>query len=102
MQIHVPGTVGATKVQCVIRMDNSSDDIIADMALTQCKGAYDIFSGSFSLTTPGLYFYIMEGANIFVNTYSPSPEQMESFVEALYGEIPMAGESPVDIDPGPL
>ena len=51
---------------------------------------------------PYVHYNIMEGANTFVNTYSPSSEQMESFVEALYGEVPMVGESPVDIDPGPL
>ncbi len=51
---------------------------------------------------PYVHYNIMEGANTFVNTYSPSAEQMESFVEALYGEVPMSGVSPVDIDPGPL
>ncbi len=51
---------------------------------------------------PYVHYNIMDGANTFVNAYSPSREQMEAFVEALYGEIPMEGVSPVYLEPGLL
>ncbi len=51
---------------------------------------------------PYVHYNIMDGANTFVNAYSNSREQMEAFVEALYGEIPMAGVSPVYLEPGLL
>ncbi len=57
LHIHVPVTVGATAVQCLIRLDSSADEITADMALADRRGSYDIFKGTFSLKQPGLYFY---------------------------------------------
>ena len=57
LHVHIPTTVGATSVQCLIRLDGSSDEMVANMTLSECRGSYDIFSGSFSLQTPGLYFY---------------------------------------------
>ncbi len=57
LQIHVPSTVGATSVQCLIRLDSSAEEITAHMTLAERKGSYDIFSGNFSLKHPGLYFY---------------------------------------------
>ena len=57
LQIHVPTTVGATKVQCLIRLESSSQELTADMFPVEKRGSYDIFSGSFSLKEPGLYFY---------------------------------------------
>ena len=57
LQIHVPTTVGATAVQCLIRLDSSTDEITIEMTLAERRGSYDIFSGTFSLTEPGLYFY---------------------------------------------
>ena len=57
LQIHIPTTVGATSVQCLIRLESSADEITANMTLAERRGSYDIFSGTFSLKTPGLYFY---------------------------------------------
>ena len=57
LQIHIPSTVGATAVQCLIRPDSGPDEITANMTLAERRGAYDIFSGTFSLKQPGLYFY---------------------------------------------
>jgi len=57
LHIHVPTTVGATSVQCLIRLDSSTDELTAAMTLTERRDSYDIFSGTFSLSTPGLYFY---------------------------------------------
>ena len=51
---------------------------------------------------PYVHYNIMEGADTFVNAYSDCPDQMEAFVEALYGEIPMTGLSPVNLEPGLL
>ena len=55
--VHIPATVGATSVQCLIRPDGSNDEMVTNMALSERRGSYDIFSGSFALQNPGLYFY---------------------------------------------
>ena len=57
LNIHVPQTVGAVKVDCVLHMDGSHDEQIVTMLPTQHIGAYTVFSGSFSLANTGLYFY---------------------------------------------
>lgn len=68
LHIHVPTTVGATAVQCLIRLDSSTEEMIANMTLSERKGSYDIFRGTFSLKEPGLYFYyfrVMTPGNAF-------------------------------------
>lgn len=55
-----------------------------------------------SMGYPYVHYNIMESADTFINAYNDSPEQMKSFVAALFGEIPLMGESPVDLDPGPI
>ncbi len=55
-----------------------------------------------SMGYPYVHYNIMESADTFVNAYSDDPEQMKAFVAALYGEIPMVGISPVELDPGPI
>ena len=52
-----------------------------------------------SLGYPYLHFDAMSGAETFVNIYSDAPIVQESFVKALYGEIPFEGVSPVDLTP---
>lgn len=55
-----------------------------------------------SMGYPYVHYNIMESADTFVNAYNDDPEQMKAFVAALYGEIPMMGISPVELDPGPI
>ena len=57
LHVHVPATVGAGAVQCLIRLDSSTDEMCADMILAEHRGSYDIFRGSFAFKQPGLYFY---------------------------------------------
>ncbi len=52
-----------------------------------------------SMGYPHLHFEIMGNAETFINTYGKSPELMEAFVEAVFGEIPIVGESPVQLYP---
>jgi len=48
---------------------------------------------------PYVHYDTMEAAPAFVNAYSPSPEAMEAFVQAIFGEIEMLGNSPVLLTP---
>lgn len=48
---------------------------------------------------PLLHFFPMGGANTFINAYSESPESMQAFVEAIFGEIPSIGKSPIKLYP---
>ena len=42
---------------------------------------------------------IMDNANAFVNLYGNSPQLLQAFVEAIFGEIPFVGKSPVNLKP---
>ncbi len=57
MNIHIPQSVEATQVTCLLKYDSGQDAQSIPMYLTERKGAYEIFSGSFSIPYPGLYFY---------------------------------------------
>ena len=57
LHIHIPETVGATKVACLLQKEDGTPAAEVTMTRQDAKGAYDIFSGSFSLDTRGLYFY---------------------------------------------
>ena len=58
LNIHIPATVLATKVTCLIKLDDSATTgQIVTMEKTANKGPYEIWSGSFSLANTGLYFY---------------------------------------------
>ncbi len=48
---------------------------------------------------PYVHHDAMQGANTFINIYSTDDESQKAFVKALYGEIPFAGTSPIDIEP---
>ncbi len=48
---------------------------------------------------PHMHFELLGNADAFINAYGASPELMEAFVEAIFGEIPMVGESPVKLYP---
>ena len=57
LNVHVPANVGAQKMECVIRCDQTGAEQIVTMLPSEAKGAYVIFTGSFQLTERGLYFY---------------------------------------------
>ena len=57
LNVHVPQNVGAWKVDCVIRMEETGEETIVTLLPTEAKGPYMVFSGSFSLAERGLYFY---------------------------------------------
>ena len=48
---------------------------------------------------PHMHFELMGNADTFINAYGTSPELMEAFVEAIFGEIPIVGKSPVKLYP---
>lgn len=48
---------------------------------------------------PYIHYDSMENADTFINAYSPAPENMEAFVQAILGEIHLSGKSPVKIIP---
>ena len=57
LNVHVPQNVGALKVDCVIRMEETGTEAIVTLLPSATVGAYVVFSGSFSLAERGLYFY---------------------------------------------
>ena len=57
LHIHIPCSVGAVKVECMITLDDGSSGCVAILEKESTEGAYDIFAGNFSLSVPGLYFY---------------------------------------------
>ena len=52
-----------------------------------------------SLGYPHMHFEILGNADTFINTYGRSPELMEAFVAGIFGEIPIVGNSPVQLYP---
>lgn len=52
-----------------------------------------------STGSPYLEHDIMDNANAFVNLYGTSPALFQAFVEAIFGEIPFMGKSPVNLKP---
>lgn len=48
---------------------------------------------------PYIHYDTMENADTFINAYWPAPENIEAFVQAIFGEIPITGKSPVKIIP---
>ncbi len=57
LHIHIPASVQATAVSCVISYEYGEISQIVVMPYKMKKGAYDIFQGKFTLSQPGLYFY---------------------------------------------
>lgn len=57
LSIHIPKTVEATCVTCLLKYDSGQEAQNIPLYLSQRKGAYEVFSGSFSIPFPGLYFY---------------------------------------------
>ncbi len=48
---------------------------------------------------PHLHHEVMANAETFLNAYGTSPDLMEASVEAIFGEIPIVGKSPVKLIP---
>ncbi len=48
---------------------------------------------------PYVHYDSMENADAFINAYNVAPESMEAFVEAIFGEIEIVGNSPVLLTP---
>ena len=57
LNIHVPASVGALKVECLIHCDSTQEEQSVTLAAKEVKGAYVVFTGSFQLAKTGLYFY---------------------------------------------
>ena len=57
LTIHIPATVGAFRVECVISHEDGSHAMTVPLSLAQEQGWYQHFRGSFSFAQPGLYFY---------------------------------------------
>ena len=57
LKIHVPSTVQATAVHCIIQHPDGSHAMTVPMTFQMKKGAYEIFGGKFSFSETGLYFY---------------------------------------------
>ena len=57
LNIHIPSSVRATQVLCIINHEYGALAKEVTLEPVMKKGAYDIFRGSFSIASPGLYFY---------------------------------------------
>ena len=55
--VHVPASVGAVAVRCLLRREDSGEEIAVELGKAESEGAYEYFRGSFSLKDRGLYFY---------------------------------------------
>ena len=57
LHIHIPSTVQATKVECVINHEHGATAQTVLMDFAKKQGPYDIFQGTFSFPECGLFFY---------------------------------------------
>ncbi len=57
LHIHIPSSVGTVSAECIFCPDGGGQELAFPLSFQDKKGAYDIFSGTFSLSDPGLYFY---------------------------------------------
>ncbi len=57
LNIHVPTNVQATKIECLFSTADGTHVLTLPMTYKMKKGAYEIYTGKFSLSTPDLYFY---------------------------------------------
>ncbi len=61
--IHVPGSVQATAVTCVIKREDGRHDQNVNLTYKMKKGPYEIFQGQFTFQQEGLYFYFFHIAH---------------------------------------
>ncbi len=57
LNIHIPASVEATRVTCRLNYDGGENAQNIDLKKSLAKGAYEIFTGEFSIPQTGLYFY---------------------------------------------
>ncbi len=57
LNIHIPTSVGTTAVEVRLLQENSAPSQTVPMTFQKAHGAYDVYTGSFSIPEPGLYFY---------------------------------------------
>ena len=57
LNIHIPSSVQARNVTCVLNYENGENAQIVPLTFQMKKGPYDIYQGSFSIPYTGLYFY---------------------------------------------
>ena len=57
LHIHVPVTVGALNAECILELADGTPGSTVSLQKEHTQENYDIFSGNFCLTQPGLYFY---------------------------------------------
>ncbi|MBQ7802181.1 MAG: glycoside hydrolase family 13 protein [Oscillospiraceae bacterium] len=55
--IHIPGTVQTTRVECIFSYEDGSHAMTVPLEYKMKKGPYEIFQGRFTIDNPGLYFY---------------------------------------------
>ena len=56
LHIHIPRSVGAVNVECILDFEDSKPGAVATLQKESAQGDYDVWGGSFTLQ-PGLYFY---------------------------------------------
>ena len=57
LHIHIPASVGTVNAECILEAEDGSHNYTVPMEKERTEGLYDIFSGSFFMDRPGLYFY---------------------------------------------
>ena len=60
LNIHIPVSVQAAAVTCVFNQENGTPGFTAELTHRKKLGVYDVFTGSFSIAEPGLYFYFFQ------------------------------------------
>ena len=55
-----------------------------------------------SMGYPYIHYDVMGNAETFINAYGSSPELMDAFVKAIFGEIEIKGVSPIKLEPDPI
>ena len=63
LHIHIPASVGTTKVVCNFQREDGSHVKDVELKLEATRGAYEIYRGQFTLENPDLYFYYFRITN---------------------------------------
>ena len=59
LHIHIPRSVGAVNVECILDFEDGKPGAVATLQKESAQGDYDVWGGSFTLQ-PGLYFYYFQ------------------------------------------
>ncbi len=57
LHIHIPVSVGTVKAECILDLEDGTPGPRVPLQKERTEGPYEIFTGTFSLSQPGLYFY---------------------------------------------